>query len=526
MPKVKRALVSVSDKTDVVWLAGELSDMGVEIISTGGTYKLLKQEDVKATPVAEVTGFPEMLDGRVKTLHPKIHGGILADRSKSEHMRQLDYQKIPEIDLVVVNLYPFAQTVAKPDVTREEAIEQIDIGGPTMVRAAAKNHAHVAVVVNPERYKSLVEEMKKNDGEISERTRRDLAREAFAHTAQYDAMITDYLEKQETPSPLEGEGRGEGDLPATLKLSFRKVAGLRYGENPHQTAALYADEAAPLGLLATAPQISGPALSFNNILDAEAAWQCVSEFEEPACVIIKHNNPCGAAVADSLDVAYTKAYDCDPVSAFGSVIAFNRPVDRACAQEMRGNFIEVLLAPGFYSDALEPLRQKKDLRIIEMGDGPGDRGPGRDLRRIHGGLLVQDYDTDPYDRDSWKVMTGVEPTEEQWQDLLFAWRVCKHVKSNAIVLARGKATVGVGAGQMSRVDSAMIAVEKSGDRAVGCAVASDAFFPFPDAVEKVVGAGARAIVEPGGSIRDDEAIAVCERHGVAMVFTGRRHFRH
>lgn len=519
--------MSVSDKTDVVWLARELTALGVEIVSTGGTYKMLRQEDIKATPVAEVTEFPEMLDGRVKTLHPKIHGGILADRSKPEHVRQLEYQKIQAIDLVVVNLYPFAQTVAKPGVTREEAIEQIDIGGPTMVRAAAKNNAHVAVVVNPARYRAIIDEMKNNDGEISEETRRDLAREAFAHTAQYDTMISEYLDAEASPSPLVGESRdgGEEELPEKLSLSFRRLASLRYGENPHQTAALYAEQGAPAGLLATAPQIAGSALSFNNILDGEAAWQCVLEFDEPACVIIKHNNPCGVAMADHLDVAYTRAFDCDPVSAFGSVIAFNRPVRIRCAEAMKGNFIELLLAPRFEMDALEMLKSKKDLRIIEMAQ-PAEGDAGRDFRRIHGGLLVQDYDTDPYDRDAWKVVTTATPTDEQWQDLMFAWRVCKHVKSNAIVLARGGATVGVGAGQMSRVDSAMIAAEKAGDRALGCAVASDAFFPFPDAVEKVAHAGANAIIEPGGSIRDKEAIAVCEQHGIAMVFTGRRHFRH
>ena len=525
MPKINRALVSVSDKTDVVWLARELSDLGVEIISTGGTYKILKQENVKATPVAEVTEFPEMLDGRVKTLHPKIHGGILADRSKPEHLRQLDYQKITAIDLVVVNLFPFAQTVAKPGVTREEAIEQIDIGGPTMVRAAAKNNAHVAVVVNPARYRAIIDEMKESGGEISEHTRRDLAREAFAHTAQYDTTISEYLNAESESPPVTPGAQEEPAFPDTLSLSFRKLASLRYGENPHQSAALYAEQGAPEGLLATAPQIAGSALSFNNILDGEAAWQCVQEFVEPACVIIKHNNPCGTAVSDHPAAAYAKAYDCDPVSAFGSVIAFNRPVCIRCAEAMKSNFIELLLAPRFEPEALELLKSKKDLRIIEM-DKPAVEAGGFDLRRIHGGILVQDYDTDPYDRDSWKVVTTTSPTEEQWQDLLFAWRVCKHVKSNAIVLARDGATVGVGAGQMSRVDSAMIAVKKAGDRAPGCVVASDAFFPFPDALEKVAGAGARAVAQPGGSIRDGEAIAVCERHGIAMVFTGRRHFRH
>lgn len=520
MPKVKRALISVSDKADVVWLARQLQEMGVEIISTGGTYKLLSQEGVAVTPVAEVTGFPEMLDGRVKTLHPKIHGGILADRSKPDHMRQLDFQKIGRIDLVVVNLYPFAQTVARPGVTREEAIENIDIGGPTMVRAAAKNHAHVAIVVNPARYIGIVEEMRENNGELSAGTLRGLAREAFAHTAAYDAMISDYLSKEAEP----GE-EAAPPMPERLSLSFDRVAALRYGENPHQSAALYAESPSRGVSLASAPQVAGPALSFNNILDGEAAWGCSLEFEEPACVIIKHNNPCGAAVGSNPALAYQKAYDCDPMSAYGSVIAFNRVVDVGCAEVMIDNFIELLIAPRFEREALAVLAAKKDLRIIELGEGAPF--PGMDCRRIRGGLLLQEYDTDPYDTSSWEVKTTKSPTEDQWEDLVFAWKVAKHVKSNAILLARGGATVGVGAGQMSRVDAASIAVEKAGDRARGCSVASDAFFPFPDAVEKVIGAGALAIAQPGGSKRgDDEALAACERHGVAMVFTGRRHFRH
>jgi phosphoribosylaminoimidazolecarboxamide formyltransferase/IMP cyclohydrolase len=517
MPRVKRALISVSDKADIVWLARELEAMGVEMISTGGTYKLLSQEKIEVTPVAEVTGFPEMLDGRVKTLHPKVHGGILADRDKPEHLRQLDFQKIGAIDLVVVNLYPFAQTVARPGVTREEAIENIDIGGPTMVRAAAKNHAHVAIVVNPARYSAIIEELKGSSGVISPETCRELAREAFAHTAEYDAMISSYLEAE--------AGRGPGAQDARLALSFEKVSDLRYGENPHQSASLYADRQTGGQSLATAGQVAGPALSFNNILDGEAAWQCVLEFDQPACVIIKHNNPCGAAVSDYRPTAYQKAYDCDPVSAFGSVIAFNGTVCSRCAEAMKDNFIELLLAPEFQPDALEILSAKKDLRIMEMGEIDREYR-GKDMRRIHGGLLVQEYDVDPYDRSGWKVVTKKTPTDAQWEDLIFAWKVAKHVKSNAIVLARGGATVGVGAGQMSRVDSAMIAVEKAGGRAAGCSVASDAFFPFPDAVEKVISAGAEAIIQPGGSKRDDDALAACERHGVAMVFTGMRHFRH
>ncbi len=517
MPRIKRALISVSDKTDVVWLAGELTALGVEVVSTGGTYKLLGQENVKATPVAEVTGFPEMLDGRVKTLHPKIHGGILADRGKPEHMRQLDFQKITPIDLVVVNLYPFARTVARPGVTYEDAIENIDIGGPTMVRAAAKNHASVAIVVNPARYRGIIDEMKRLGGEISAETRRDLAREAFTHTAEYDAVISAYLAGQ--------QGLSSEFLDFSV-LPFRKVSALRYGENPHQSAALYSEAGAEGASLATAPLVLGAAVSFNNVLDGEAAWDCVLEFDEPACVIIKHNNPCGVAVDSALAEAYNRARECDPVSAFGSVIAVNRPLDRETALAMKSNFIELLLAPSYDEDALEVLKEKKDIRAIEMGDVAGPRALGKDFRRIRGGMLAQEYDTDPYDRASWKVATGTVPTDAQCEDLLFAWKVCKHVKSNAIVLAKDRATVGVGAGQMSRVDSATIAVSKAGDRARGCSVASDAFFPFPDAVERVVGAGAKAIIQPGGSKNDDDALSVCESNGVAMVMTGRRHFRH
>ena len=505
--------MSVSDKADVVRLARELSDMGVEIISTGGTYKLLRNEGINAVPVADVTGFPEMLDGRVKTLHPMVHGGILADRSNRDHMRQLEFQKIPPIDLVVVNLYPFAKTVEKKGVTRAEAIEQIDIGGPTMLRAAAKNHAHVAVVVNHLRYQSIIQEMKEKNGEISEATCRELAIEAFAHTADYDANIHAYLS-------------GRQKFPDTLTLSLRKMSGLRYGENPHQEAALYSEVGSDGASLSRAPQVSGPALSFNNILDGESAWSTTLEFDEPACVIIKHNNPCGVAVAEHLSVAHERAFDCDPVSAFGSVIAFNRVVDKKTAQALTGNFIELVLAPSYDPDALELLRSKEGLRLLEIGRIEERERTGRDYRHISGGMLAQDYDTDPYDLSTMNVVTKASPAEGQWDDLIFAMKVAKHVKSNAIVLVKDSATVGVGAGQMSRVDSAAIAVEKAGKKAAGCVVASDAFFPFPDAVEKVIEAGAVAIIQPGGSKKDDEAVAVCDKNKVAMVFTGRRHFRH
>jgi len=523
MTQIKRAILSVSDKTRIAWFARELDRMGVELISTGGTYKLLKKEGIKATPVAEVTGFPECLDGRVKTLHPKIHGGILADRSKPEHLRQLEFQKIKPIDLVVVNLYPFAETVAKNGVTFEEAIEQIDIGGPTMVRAAAKNHAHVAVVVNPSRYEGIIEEMKDSGGRLSYQTRMELAREAFEHTAKYDAMISAYLSRA---TSSEKEKPREDHFPQEIKLSLRKVSELRYGENPHQAGALYAYDDPPMGSLVSARKVSGSALSFNNILDAEAAWSAVIEFDEPACAIIKHNNPCGAAIASDLKEAYLKAYECDPTSAFGSVVAFNGTINEACARALLDNFIEVLIAQEFDDDVIEILSEKKDMRIIEMGNKESTIRKGFDLRHIYGGMLVQDYDTDPYQESKWKLVTKVAPTHDQIEDLLFAWKVCKHVKSNAIVLARNGATVGIGAGQMSRVDSAMIACEKASERARGCVVASDAFFPFPDAVDRVISAGALSIVQPGGSVRDAEVIDLCDRKGVSMLFTGIRHFRH
>ncbi|MDD5447936.1 MAG: bifunctional phosphoribosylaminoimidazolecarboxamide formyltransferase/IMP cyclohydrolase, partial [Actinomycetota bacterium] len=466
MGKINRALISVSDKTDVVWFASELSSMGVEIISTGGTYKLLSQNNIKATPVAEVTGFPEMLDGRVKTLHPKVHAGILADRSNKEHMRQLEYQKILPIDLVAVNLYPFEETISKPDVKFEEAIEQIDIGGPTMVRAAAKNHAHVAVVVNPTRYREVISEMAESGGQLSDATKRRLALEAFAHTASYDSMIASYL------SGVEGE---KERFPREMLLSLKKELDLRYGENPHQMAAFYR-EAGASGPVTEAKRLTDAPLSFNNILDAEAAWQGVVDFTEPACVIIKHNNPCGVALGETPREAYLGAYECDSVSAFGSVIAFNHPVDEETAFELKELFVEVLLAPSCEPGALELLKKKKGIRILEVGkwEASGEE-KAYDMRRIRGGLLLQDYDSDMLGKDSMKVVTKTSPTDSQWEDLLFAWKVCRHVKSNAIVFAKSKKTVGIGAGQMSRVDSVTIASIKAGEKALDSVMASDAF---------------------------------------------------
>ena len=515
MIRIKRALISVSNKRGVVDFARGLHEMGVELISTGGTAKALGEAGVPVAEVAAVTKFPEMLDGRVKTLHPVIAAGILARRDKDEHMFQLREYGIDPIDLVVVNLYPFQETIAKPDVSLEEAIENIDIGGPTMIRAAAKNYKGVAVVVEPERYDEILAEMRENGGALSEETRFALAVAAFNHTADYDEAIYEFLAGRE----------GGGGFPDLLKLVFTKVQDLRYGENPHQRAAFYVQENAPSGVLANAKQLHGKELSYNNILDMDAAWSLVSEFDEPACAIIKHNNPCGVAMAESLAAAYQKAYECDPVSAFGSVIAFNGPVDGEAAERMKELFVEVVVAPGFDEDALAIFTQKKNIRLIDVA---AERKVdfGVDLRRVNGGLLAQDFDTSVETREGSTVPTLVKPTEEQWRDLLFAWKVAKHVKSNTIVYAKSGATVGIGAGQMSRVDAAFIGAKKAGDRARGSVIASDAFFPFTDALEVAIEAGATAVIQPGGSVNDEEVIKVADDAGIPMVFTGKRHFRH
>lgn len=515
MIKIKRALISVSNKRGVVDFAKGLREMGVELISTGGTAKALGKAGIPVIEVATVTKFPEMLDGRVKTLHPVIAAGILARRDKDEHMFQLGEYGIEPIDLVVVNLYPFQETIAKPGVALEEAIENIDIGGPTMIRAAAKNYKGVAVVVEPERYDEVLEEMRKNSGALSEETRFALAVAAFNHTADYDEAIYEYLAGR----------RGEGGFPNLLKLVFTKVQDLRYGENPHQKAAFYVQENSPSGVLANAKQLHGKELSYNNILDMDAAWGLVSEFDEPACAIIKHNNPCGAAVGENTAEAYAKAFKCDPVSAFGSVIAYNRSVERETAEKMKELFVEVLVAPGFEEEALSILTQKKNIRLIDVA---AERKVdfGSDLRRVNGGLLVQNFDASVESRETSTVPSKAKPTEDQWRDLLFAWKVAKHVKSNTIVYAKDGATVGIGAGQMSRVDAAFIGAKKAGDRAKGSVIASDAFFPFTDALEVAIEAGATAVIQPGGSVNDEEIIRVADEAGIPMVFTGKRHFRH
>ncbi len=474
------------------------------------------------TDVAEFTGSPEILDGRVKTLHPRLHAALLARRDNSDHMATLEAEGIEPIDLVCVNLYPFQRTIEKPGVTEREAVENIDIGGPTMIRAAAKNHAGVAVVVKPEAYDAVLEELRESGGEISTETRQWLANEAFAHTAAYDAAISRWF------------GARYEAFPEHFVMSHDKFMELPYGENPHQKAALYVESAAGKHhVLAGVSKHHGKALSFNNILDLDAAWRLLDEFSEPACVIVKHNNPCGTAIAETVNEAYERAFACDPLSAFGGVLLFNRPIDRALAERLNQQFVEVLLAPGFEEGAMEVLTQKESIRILETDDL--DYTPReRDVKRVRGGLLVQEPDRIDETRESMTVPTEAQPTEEQWADLLFAWKVCRHVRSNAIVFAKDGATLGIGAGQMSRVDSVRIAIDKAREAfgadaqelLAGSVVASDAFFPFPDGPETAMRAGATALIQPGGSKRDPEVIAACDAAGAAMVFTGRRHFRH
>jgi len=513
--KVKRALVSVSNKESLEPFARGLVELGVELISTGGTARFLNDAGIPITPVSRVTGFPEIMDGRVKTLHPAIHAGLLANRENPEHMRALEELHIRPIDLVVVNLYPFEQMAEKRGVSEQEMIENIDIGGPTMVRAAAKNFGGVGVIVDPHHYEEVLAELRANDGELGLETRRQLAVEAFHHTAHYDFAIANWFSEEE-----------EGDFPTYILWDFAKVQDLRYGENPHQRAAFYSDVNGRKHLLSELNQLHGGRLSFNNLLDLDSARRLADEFTLPCCVIIKHNNPCGVAVADTITHAYEKAFSADPVSAFGSVIAVNRPVDEDLARVMSANFVEVLFAPSYHEEALEVLTQKPEFRLLVDGERRRNPRGMLDMKRVLGGMLVQDRDSEVEGREGMRVVTGRHPTEAEWGDLLFAWRVAKHVKSNAIVLVKDLMTVGVGAGQMSRVDSARIAVWKAQHPLAGCACASDAFFPFPDALEVVADAGATAVIHPGGSKRDDEVRAIAEARGLAMVVTGRRHFRH
>ncbi len=517
MRKVSRALISVSDKTGVADFAAGLAALGVEILSTGGTAKLLREKGLKVRDVSELTGFPEMLDGRVKTLHPKVHGGLLAIRSDPQHQQQVAEHGIELIDLVAVNLYPFEKTAAKPGVQFEEIIENIDIGGPSMIRSAAKNHHDVTVVVDAADYSAVLEEMRKTGGCVSAKTRARLARKAFATTAAYDGAISTTLQKL-----------ADGALPEALHLNYRKAMDLRYGENPHQKAALYANPAAGGRGLAYARQLQGKELSYNNLVDLEAAWRLAQEFEEPTTAIIKHTNPCGIASSSTLAESFTRALDVDPVSAFGSVIAFNRKMDGATAEAMAKLFVEAIIAPGFEPAALERLAAKKNLRLMDMSATAGEEY-GLQLKAIGGGLLVQTPDTLGAKPEEWQCVTERQPTEEEKHALAFAWRVTKHVKSNAIVYARDGVLVGVGAGQMSRVDSVKLGATKARElkhSLEGTVVGSDAFFPFPDGVEEAAKAGATAIVQPGGSVRDQEVITAANKLGLAMMFTGVRHFRH
>jgi phosphoribosylaminoimidazolecarboxamide formyltransferase/IMP cyclohydrolase len=520
MAIIKQALLSVSDKAGVVEFARGLAAQGTALLSTGGTAALLREAGLAVTEVADYTGFPEMLDGRVKTLHPKIHGGLLGRRDLPAHVAAMQKAGIASIDLVCVNLYPFTRTVARPDCSFEEAIENIDIGGPAMLRSAAKNHAHVAAVTDPADYPALLEEMKSTGGAIGAATRFRLACKAFSHTAAYDGAISNYL------TALAPDG-GREAFPARLNQQFARVQTLRYGENPHQAAAFYRDLDPAPGCLAAYRQLQGKELSYNNIADADAAWECVKTFDVPACVIVKHANPCGVAVADSVAAAYDKAFATDPTSAFGGIIAVNRELDAAAAQAITRQFVEVVIAPRVLPDALPALAQKASIRVLEVSLADGANA--FDMKRVGGGLLLQTPDTLNVAPSQLKVVTRRQPSAPELADLMFAWRVAKFVKSNAIVYCGNGQTLGVGAGQMSRVDSARIAsikAENAGLRLVGSVVASDAFFPFRDGVDVVAAAGARAIIQPGGSVRDDEVIAAADEHGIAMAFTGYRHFRH
>jgi phosphoribosylaminoimidazolecarboxamide formyltransferase/IMP cyclohydrolase len=519
MKKAQRALISVSDKSGIVDFARSLSELGIAILSTGGTAKLLEKEGVAVTEVSAHTGFPEMLEGRVKTLHPKIHAGLLARRDSAAHMRTLREAGIDPIDIVVVNLYPFQATVADPDCRLEDAIENIDIGGPTLLRAAAKNHTDVVVVVDPADYPTVLGELR-GGGIVGDATRLALAKKVFAHTAAYDGAISNYL------SALDDSGE-RAEYPAVLNLQFHKLQAMRYGENPHQSAAFYRDARPVEGSLAGYRQLQGKELSYNNVADADAAWEAVKSFADPACVIIKHANPCGAATADQLLTTYQKAFKTDPVSAFGGILAFNRALDRETAEAIGRQFAEVIIAPRVEPEAREFLATKQNLRVLEVPIS--HLAQAHDFKRVGGGLLVQSTDAATAQRTDMKVVSKKAPTEAQWADLLFAWQVAKYVKSNAIVFCGNGMTLGVGAGQMSRVDSARIAsikAQNAGLSLAGSVAASDAFFPFRDGLDVVVDAGAIAVIQPGGSVRDAEVIAAADERGVAMVFTGMRHFRH
>jgi phosphoribosylaminoimidazolecarboxamide formyltransferase / IMP cyclohydrolase len=523
--RVRRALLSVSDKAGIVDFARGLEQLGVEIVSTGGTARELAGAEIATREIEDFTGFPEMMDGRVKTLHPRLYAGLLAKRDNDEHLAAASEQQIEQVDLVCVNLYPFEQTVARGDASDSEIVENIDIGGPTMIRAAAKNSAFAAVVVDPADYDDVLAELREADGRLSLDTRQRLTAKAFACTARYDAAIASWFAQR----TYEG-------FPPTWNDSYEKIADLRYGENPHQAAAFYARTASPTHLLDGVNQLHGKELSFNNLLDLSSARELVEDFDGPACVIVKHNNPCGCAVASTVQAAYERAFACDPQSAYGGVIAVNRRIDLACAQELSKQFIEVLLAPGFEPDALTLLGEKKNVRLLELPHWP-EPAHEVEAKPVIGGQLVQTRDIVTETREQMKVLGTTQPSETQWQSLLFAWKVCRHVRSNAIVIAAAgsdgesaSATIGIGAGQMSRVDAVRIAVEKAQaaqpELLAGAVLASDAFFPFADGPELAIAAGVTAIIQPGGSVRDDEVVAAAEQASVAMVATGMRHFRH
>jgi phosphoribosylaminoimidazolecarboxamide formyltransferase/IMP cyclohydrolase len=516
MRRIQRALISVYDKTGIVEFARSLVEIGAEIVSTGGTSRLLAANGIKAREVSDLTGFPEILDGRVKTLNPRIAAGLLAIRENADHMKQIDAHDLPLIDLVCVNLYPFAETIRKPGVQFHEVIENIDIGGPSMIRAAAKNFQDVAIVTSPDDYGVVAESLKRGEGILAREMLFDLARRAFLCTARYDSQIAQYLSNV---------GR-DGDFPPNIFMDFQKVMDLRYGENPHQQASFYSWGGQPTFGIAGAKQFQGKELSYNNIVDLDAAWSLVQDLESPACCIIKHTNPCGTAIGASLRDAYLKAFEADPISGFGSIIAFNQAIDADTATEVAKLFVEAIVAPGYQPEAMAVLSAKKNLRVMQIEPGTSGKDWSQfDLKRVSGGMLVQDPDKLLLGQEL-RIVTKRRPTDQESRDLHFAWRVAKHVKSNAIVLAQGGRTVGVGAGQMSRVDSVKLSIQKANPTANGAVLASDAFFPFRDGIDEAAKAGITAVIQPGGSVRDAEVIEAADEHGISMIFTGLRHFKH
>lgn len=513
---IKRALISVSDKTGIVELASELVKRGVEIISTGGTAKTLSAAGVKVTGISDVTGFPECLDGRVKTLHPMVHGGLLAIRNNPEHMKQIKELGIEPIDLVVINLYPFKQTILKGHIELEEAIENIDIGGPTMLRAAAKNYQDVVVIVDPADYGQILDEMK-TSGDVSIKTKFKLAYKVFEHTSHYDTLIAKYLRDK----------LGEEFFPETLSLTFEKAQEMRYGENPHQKAVFYKEVGANIGCITNSVQLHGKELSYNNINDTNGALELLKEFDEPTVVAVKHANPCGVASANTIYEAYAAAYEADPVSIFGGIIAANREIDVKTAEEINKIFVEIVIAPSYTKEALDILASKKNIRVLKLDNISAKLPAGSyDMKKVAGGLLVQNYNNELLNTDDIRYVTDKKPTAEQLEELIFAMKVVKHTKSNGIVLAKGKQTIGVGPGQLNRIMAAKIAIEYGGERTQGAVLASDAYFPFPDCAEAAAQAGIAAIIQPGGSMNDQKSIDACNKLGIAMVFTGMRHFKH